>query len=528
MNQFAKKLFAVSMLLSMSHVDATNVYGKSFFMPHANSGTADAIFGQTQAIHKYDTDHIYGVFKSQTGYYQSFSNSKIGKYLFFNGTNEMLVGPQETAVANTTTDIMNANLLLSSWYTGTIQASPTVKTVVSSFDLFVGFNEWVDGLWFQVQLPLVWTQWNVHLTDLTSTPSANATQYDNEYAVSTPQPGTALPYTSAAAAFKGDATYGNQTNTWKYGRVDGSQATTKLGDCHLTLGYDFVLKENMHFGLGIHGLLGAGGKTKAKYMFEPVVGYAGRYGVGGTLDTHVRLWERDEDHNFVAWLHADVYTVFDNAQRRSFDLNSTMGGVGSRYNLVKQMTNVTTAPAYTGEMDSMINVGTLRAKIGMNVAYDATLMFIYQHGGFCVDFGYTAGGHSSEKFKSWVDEITPNTYVLWAPSNANAGAVAVPATTGVGTFTYSGITVSGLVTGAATQVTTADYAALVIDNTKLDQQSALAPSAFGNVIFGGVNYCWMDNDWAPCLGGGASVEFSGSSNKTLDLWGIFLQGNVSF
>lgn len=531
MNQFAKKLFAVSMLLSIAHVNATTS-GKSFFLPHAQNGTADAIFGQTGAIHKYDTDHIYGVFKSQTGYYQSFSNSKIGKYLFFNGTDTMTIGGQETTSANTTTDIMNANLLLSGYYTGTIQASPKVQTLVSSFDLFVGFNEWVDGLWFQVQAPLVWTKWNVNLTDLTSTPSTNQILYNNEYKASTSPTASGvtqvppLPYTSAAAAFAGTATYGDQVNAWQYGRVDGSQSTTKLGDVHMTLGYDFVLKENMHFGLGIHGLLGAGGKSKAKYMFEPVVGYAGRFGVGGTIDAAIRLWERDEDHQFTAWLHGDVYTVFDNTQVRSFDLNSTMGGKGSRYNLVKQMTALTTGPTYASEMNSMINVGTQSAKIGMDVAYDVTLMFIYQHGNFTVDFGYTAGGHSAEKFKSWVTNIDANTYVLWSPQLANAG---VATGAGVAIQSFTGVTVSGLTnTATADTITTTNYATYVIDNTKLDTSSALAPSAMGNVIFGGVNYCWMDNDWAPCLGGGASVEFSGSSNKTLDVWGIFLQGNVSF
>ncbi len=527
MNQFAKKLFAVSMLLSIAHVNATTS-GKSFFLPHAQNGTADAIFGQTGAIHKYDTDHIYGVFKSQTGYYQSFSNSKIGKYLFFNGTDVMTIGAQKTTTTNTTTDIMNSNLLLSSWYTGTITASPKVQTLVSSFDLFVGFNEWVDGLWFQVQAPLVWTKWNVNLTDLTSTPSTNAVQYDYQFDTGVLQSAaTALPYTSAAAAFAGTATYADQINPWRYGRVAGSQSTTKLGDVHMTLGYDFVLKENMHFGLGIHALLGAGGKSKAKYMFEPVVGYAGRFGVGGTIDTAIRLWERDEDHQFTAWLHGDVYTVFDNTQVRSFDLNTTMGGVGSRYNLVKKMTNLTSGTVtYSGEMDSMINVGTRQAKIGMDVAYDVTLMFIYQHGNFTVDFGYTAGGHSSEKFKSWVDSIAANTYVLWTPGTANAGATTT--TAGSAQSTYAGVAVSGLISGTLTTLSSSNYATYVIDNTKLDQSSALAPSAMGNVIFGGVNYCWMDNDWAPCLGGGASVEFSGSSNKTLDVWGIFLQGNVSF
>lgn len=522
-----RKLFAVSMLLSVVNANADTAYGQSFFLPRAQNGTADSIFGQTSAIHKYDLDHIYGVFKSQTAYYQSYSNSKIGKYLFFNGTNLMNVG--NVNAADTTTngvDILNANLLLSGYYTGEIQALPKVQEVVSSFDLFVGFNEWVDGLWFQAQLPLVWTKWNVHLTDVTSTPSTNSARYDNEYNASTPAtPASALPYTSAAAAFTGEATYGDVTTPWSYGRVNGAQSKTKLGDVHLTLGYDFVLKENAHFGLGIHGMLGAGGKSTAAYMFEPVVGYAGRFGVGGTLDTAMRLWERDEDHQFVGWIHADVYTVFDNAQRRSFDLDATMGGVGSRYNLVKQMTGLTTTPTYSGEMNSMINVGTLRAKIGMSVAYEATLMFIWQHGGFEIDFGYTAGGHSSEKFKSWVDTIEPNTYVLWQQQNANAGTTA---TGNPAIYSYSGVTVAGLVTGAATAVSTSNYATYVIDNTKLNTSSALAPSAMGNIFFGGVNYCWRDNDWTPSLGGGASVEFSGSGNKSLDLWGIFLQGNVSF
>ncbi len=514
-----KTLLAVTMLLSTVQLSAT-VFGLSYFLPRAQNGTAVDVLGWSPFIYKYDADAMYFDFKVQSEWRQSFSSEKLGQYLFFNGTNSMIWGPANTAGNTNTTDVYSMNFLLPEPFSSTVTASPKVQSSITDFSLFVGLDEFVSGLWMSAHLPLVYTRWNTHLEEVAGVAAAANYPTGEVNNVAT----TPTAYTSVIAAFKGDKTAGDVARPWAFGRIDGSQNETKLGDVAVNLGYNFVSKENMYLGLALRGLFGAGGHSKAEYVFEPTVGYGGRMGVGGMVDAGVRLWERDEDHNLHMYFTGYAVHLFSAKQNRSYDL--TACGIGSRYNLVKKLT--VGAPSTFVEangMDNMINIGTQHAKIGINVAYEFNLQFTYQTGNVGFDLGYSGGGHGSEKFGSWVDTIPANTYVLYAPTGANVAAA--NQLNSVTAITVAGNATTG---GAATAVTTTNQATYCITNDGamgLNKDSALAPSVFSNCIFGDISYTWRDNDWQPNVSLFGNVEFGGS-NKTLSTWGVGLQGNVSY
>ncbi len=515
MKQMKRTLLAVTMLLSTVQLSATTS-GLSYFLPRAQNGTAVDALGWSPFINKYDADAMYFDFKVQSEWRQSFSSNKLGEYLCFNGTNSMTWGVPNTAgTTSPTTDVFSLNFLLPTGFKSSVEFSPKVQSSITNFGLYVGLDEFVSGLWASALLPLVYTRWNTHLneTGITAVPAAG-------FAAGEVQ-ATALattPYANVVAAYKGDKTAATSV-VWSYGKIDGSQNETKLGDVALNLGYNFVSKENMYLGLAVRGLFGAGGHSKAEYVFEPTVGYAGRMGVGGMVDAGVRLYEKDEDHHLHLYFTGYAVHLFHAKQNRSYDL--TACGTGSRYNLVKKLTIPAAAASTYSNIDNMINIGTQHAKIGINVAYEFNLQFTYQMGNVGFDLGYSGGGHGSEKFGSWVDTITPNTYVLYAPTVADASA-------GLATSSVSKITVSGNTTGSTTAVVSAtNQSTYCISNASLAQASALAPSVYANTIYGDVSYTWRDNDWQPNVSLFGNVEFGGS-NKTLSTWGVGLQGNVSY
>jgi len=509
MKQIKRTLLAVTMLLSTVQLSATTV-GQSYFLPRAQNGTAVDALGWSPFINKYDADAMYFDFKVQSEYRQSFDSSKLGKYLCFNGENSMTWGQAAAA----TTDVFSLNFLLPSGFQSTVEFSPKVQSSITNFGLYVGLDEFVSGLWASALLPLVYTRWNTHLDETVTTAAATYGAGEVQNAA-----GLAAAYPNVVAAYKGDKTAATSV-VWSYGKIDGSQNQTKLGDVALNLGYNFVSKENMYLGLAVRGLFGAGGSSKAEYVFEPTVGYAGRMGVGGMVDAGVRLWEKDEDHNLHLYFTGYAVHLFKNKQNRSFDL--TACGTGSRYNLVKKLTIPAAGAATFGNLDNMINIGTQHAKIGINVAYEFNLQFTYQTGNVGFDLGYSGGGHGSEKFGSFVDTITPNTYVLYGSGTADAS-------TGLATTSITKVTVSGNQTGTATPavVTALNQSTFCISNESLDLASALAPSVYANTIYGDVSYTWRDNDWQPNVSLFGNVEFGGS-NKTLSTWGVGLQGNVSY
>ena len=528
MKNMQKKLLALTLLFS-TQLCATPVAGVSFFLPRAQNGTAVDILGWSPEINKYDADSIYFDFKAQSEWRQSFNSSKLGTYIFFNGTNTMIFGPQNTGVANISTDVYSLNFLLPSGFQSTVTASPKIQSSISDFSLYVGLDEWKSGLWVSAHLPLVYTRWNANLSETVTAavPAAGfAAGAVNINAV------TAVPYQNVTQAWVGNKTAGDANVVWAYGTINGSQSKTKVGDVAVNLGYNFVNRENMYLGVALRGLFGAGGHSKAQYVFEPMIGYGGRMGIGGFIDGQVRVWERDEDHRFVATASGYAVHLFNNKQVRSFDLVSC--GVGSRYNMVKKLSTITAAANSTySNIDNMINIGTQTAKIGIGVVYEANIQLSYTICNMNLDLGYSVGGRSAEKFSSFVTQIPVNTYILYSSTAANNANVANAANEATG---VSKITVSGNDTGATqASVITGNAGIYCISNSNttaaattltLNTASVLAPSVVSNCLYLNVGHTWRDNDWCPNVSLFGNVEFTG--NKSASTWGIGLQGNVSY
>jgi hypothetical protein len=520
MKHIVNKLFVVTMLLSVGTMSAGHTSGRSFFMPVANNGTAVNTLGWSGGIHKFDMDTIYGCFKVQSEYGQNTKKDEVGKYLLMNGKNSAIWGPEDAAGTTNDTDVAAINFLLQGiTFKETVTFLPKAQDFVTNFGLFVGLDEWLEGMYLSVNAPLQHARWEVEMTKVTNTAAGATTFADSKMQVTGTTP--TIPYSGVIAAFKGDKTVtaGDATVKWSYGRIDGRRTETKLGDVRATLGYNFINKETCHFGVGVQGLFGAGGKSKAEYVFAPVIGNSGRHGVGGVVDGAVRLWDKDEDHNLTAFLNASAVHLFDNEQVRNYDITNC--GDWSRYLLVKKMTAVSGGNAtYDGILDNMINIGALKAKIGVDVVYDANLTFCYQMGNMSVDFGYQLSGHGKEKHKDWVTNVAANTYTLYDYSSADCNSAA-----GV-----TQITISGNETGQTVDalIAAAEYDASFVSSARLNKTSGLSPAALEHCVFGGLNYNWMDSDWAPGIGVFGSYHISGDDNHSFDRWSVGFQGNVSF
>ena len=517
MKQFIKAL-PIVLLTVMGSAMAANTVGRTFFLGNSGRTISNGLIVNAGRTHMPDQDAFNGVFSVQQHYSQNFNEADIGKYLFFNGTNSMTVRGAINAAA-TPTDIFSPNLLIggtTTVFNSTITVNPSVSSATTDLRLNVGLDEFMQGLHFNVSLPIVWTKFDAKLTEAPIT--ANGTFATGWLDVATATP--ASTYTNAIAAFRGNLTQLEATETMKFGKIDGPRSETAVGNVVVELGYDFICKENAHLSVGIHGLFNGAAKSDAVYLFEPSIGTAGRHGVGGTVTGHVRLYEGEsDDMNFTLHGSAQVTGVFDSVQRRSYDA-IVKHGVGSRYLMVKTGTVAVHAVA-TSDMANLINYSTLNAKIGLGALYDINLMVRYQNGGLCCDLGYTAWGHSAESHKSWVDEFASGKFVGamvlgtadWANNIANISQnVTIKGTQADGTTAATGVASS-----ATTSLSRAD----------LDTNSGLNPAAMTNSVFGNVGYEWMDSDWKPFIGAGAAGEFA-NDNNAFDQWHVFVNGGVSF
>ena len=528
MKQFIKAL-PVVLLTVMGSMMAADTVGRTFFLGNAGRTISNGLIVNAGRTHMPDQDAFNGVFSVQQHYSQNFNENQIGKYLFFNGTNSMIVrGVAHTAAA--TTDVFAPNFSIASLTAtpslSTITVNPSVSSATTDLRLNVGLDEFMQGLHFNVSLPIVWTKFDAKLTEAMTTAGAAT------FVVAASQAGSVFdavggenaPYTNMTAAFKGNlvvsglTTLGN-SETMNFGKIDGARSETAVGNVVVELGYDFICKENAHLSVGIHGLFNGAAKSDAVYLFEPSIGTAGRHGVGGTVTGHVRLYEGEsDDMNFTLHGSAQVTGVFDSVQRRSYD--SIRHGIGSRYLQVKvQTAGAAFAVAAADHNANYINYSTLNAKIGLGALYDINLMVRYQNGGLCCDLGYTAWGHSAESHKGWVDAYTTQ----WL----GAIAFGVADWTTAPTTLSNNITITGTAGGVAAAGSVAATAANVLTLADLNINSGLNPAAMSNTVFGNVGYEWMDSNWKPFIGAGAAGEFA-NDNNAFDQWHVFVNGGVSF
>jgi len=525
MKQFSKMLLTITLLGAVSGVSAADVYSSSYFLGHVGDSVGNGTLEMAGRTHLPDQDSMYGVFSVQTGYSQNFDQKKTGSYMFQTGTknaNTLNVGPANDGANGT--DIYSANFGLGGGFASVITANPKFQAETTDFRVFVGLDEWVDGLHFQANLPVVWTSWDMQLTETTPNPVAadfganvwdaggfaSATTTVAEYlkgGVVTPAAGLMLPA------------------GLQFGLVDGKQKMTKVGNVNVSLSYDFIQKDGCYLSVGVNGLFNGAGKSKAKYWFEPAIGTMGRQGVGAAINGGYEFWEsQDDDAHFCAHFKAHVDHLFDATVRRSFDI--TGRGQGSRYLLVKESTQAVGGAAVNPTIQNAINITSVQAKVGIGVMYNLDFLLRYQNGGLNLDLGYQLWGHSKEKLSKFVSTID-SVYAfqnMEADAGRGANVIRNP------NLSSPNVTLNGAsdAAGALVDAAVATTAANTLNSTdQLIIDSGLQPSALTNSVFGNVGYGWDDNDWQPFVGGGAAGTF-GMDNKAFSQWHVFVNGGLCF
>ena len=180
----------------------------------------------------------------------------------------------------------------------------------------------------------------------------------------------------------------------KYGKIDGKQTTgAKFGDFEVALGYNFLADEDKTVGLGLRASIPTANKPKGDYVFEPIFGRGGHWGLGGELFVRANLWTSDEgDKNLTFWMNGYAQHLFKASQVRSFD--ATANGEGSRYMLAARYNDATAASSgeseaqYQNELGALINYSTLPCDVKVSVEGSAAVMLDYN----CCNWNVGIGG----------------------------------------------------------------------------------------------------------------------------------------
>lgn len=393
----------------------------------SENAARELVLWQTQ-INLSCMDEFYGSFSITPEYTRSFRDGRTGRLLFNDALNTscckndcVTFNVQGSAVPNRDPKAWLADYFgLPLDYSSTVKVAPRIENIIADFNLYLGLDNWVQGLYFRIHAPVVNTRWNLGFCEknvyagIMNAPIGYYNSADNGDGSTTPFYG--IERANLVGTFAGyisrceiptvtDVTFDKLTHA-RFGCRELKR--TALSDIQMALGWNFWQSECYHFGLNIRGAAPTGTRPNGNYIFEPVVGNGKHWELGGGLTGHWTFWRScDECHEFNVYLDANITHMFKAEQCRTLDL---CGKPLSRYMLAAKMTphveNLEGAgdgsapvPSYQfdREFSSVANLSTIKVDVSATVQADIALKFAYSHNCFQMDFGYEFWARSCEK-----------------------------------------------------------------------------------------------------------------------------------
>lgn len=428
----------------------------------------------------------------------------LARYFLFNNKTSLIVSDNDnplTFAEELAQDILaknfNCSFVTPAKFSSTLSLNPHHTTLGFGFTAHAYFREY---FWGSIDLPIVHVNNDLRLSEnITNTGGGVGDGFDGNG-------GNA----GAVAGLEGQLTVASMKDAFKqkgmtYGKIDGPRKKTGLGDITLRIGYDGVDWENLYMTTYIGAVFPTSNKPKAHYVFEPMLGNNGHFGIifgnRGQFDAcklfNGRLW--------LNWSAESQY-LFENVQKRSFDLYQN--GPWSRYLMMFANSAQRNIDAFTARSFG-INLMTQDAKVTprLSATIDTSLSYIAET--FHANLGFTTNLRQSEEVDlANVWQAGP----MISAYRANANLKHVNPIRSIG----NAITSLGL-----------DQDTFIL-KSDINLGSAAHPAYISTTVHGTIgSYCQRDARRPRNYEAGASYEFS-QHNASMNRWGVWAKAQVSF
>ncbi len=427
--------------------------------------------------------------------YYSFSDErkKLARYFMFDTKTSLEIGRNK----NIDNRYIKFDETASDKLTGVIKLQPTVKTYSTRIDYHQELKKLSEKLFLEISIPIVSVTNDTNLTIENGVASTENNKTIDDY------------FYGHNMLQQNEFTLQEPLAFGKFGK----EKKTGVADVNIALGYHLIKKPSLM--LNLKGLVSfpTSSSPKSKYLFEPTLGTAGHFGVGGTLEGFYQT------NDNISFIYDFTYKyLFSDKQRRILGLKDSDDSTlkWGQYMLLGKANLPLVIPA--------ANVLRQTVKVSPGSQLEGLFMLSCSYGKLITEAGYNFWWKESENVKK---------DAYWNPSEY--GFVGSDYATQLTTFTdgtpqnlfsstYSNLSntissmqISGL--SSATQGTIAE--------SQLDAKVAASPSAFTNKLFFTLGYEWPQKKSTYILGAGASYEFA-SSNTVLDETTIWLKGALVF
>jgi hypothetical protein len=504
---------ALLLIMATTSQAVTFFDGRSFFMPRPQGiNSARDLTGWHRFINRSDTESVYGAFAATPAYNQSFRPDYISHALI--GTPAVCISGSQVSsmtggMSRGSQDLLADYFGLSPRFESTVSFNPTIKNLSCDMAFYVGFHH----CYLRVHAPLVWTHWNLGLSEVI-TATGLSTDYPPLYMAT---PATAPGATSFIQALQGNTRFGDMQTPLKYGKVHCGQHKGGVADIEAALGWNFIDYQRGFLGFNVRTIIPTGTRPRGEYFFEPVVGNGHHWGAGVGFDGRVLLWEADGEQEFNLFGQLNCTHLFNARQIRSFDYNKN--GFFSRYMLLKSFD---ANGNYDGTLVPAINQTTFACNVSTGIQVDFSAMFGYTFKRFVLDVGYNAWSRTHEKVDIMCCQ-NPTHFALKGIQDA------------IGNNTESNATIFGGLYSDRAHYADPNppvYTGLVSERSA-ESTSMLSQKIF---IYVGYNAELTDARLMPFIGLGSEIEFEGYNldnteqfvNTTMSQWGVWVKGGFGF
>ena len=422
------------MIFAVSHQANAIVIPYLSFHSQGINGAREIVGWQTQ-INKFDMDSFYGSFSVTPEYTRSFKDYQIAGYLWcdalapeFDYTihlegccNDPRIRIQGTKVTNRRENaLMAENFYLPTDFKSEVYFHPVIENFLVDFNLYLGLDNWLEGMYFRIHTPLCHTRWALHMHEKVI--NAGTNNYDPGYFNDTFVGNTTPPFhDSDAYGINRTQLLTNFSEYIQDGKalegIDGIEceglqharvsrhalSKTALAEITAAFGWNFWTSEDYHFGINIRAAAPTGNRPEGFWLFEPIVGNGHHWELGAGITSHVCLRRGESSDKDLSFYLDGYFThLFSTRQCRSFDL---CGNPLSRYMLAMQFTDSAqnlqagTEPmpyAQEGHFVPVANLTTI--PVNVNALFQGEFIFklAYTYKNFQIDLGYGVWARSPE------------------------------------------------------------------------------------------------------------------------------------
>tara|TARA_Y100000588_G_scaffold392472_1_gene504567 strand:- start:2221 stop:3939 length:1719 start_codon:yes stop_codon:yes gene_type:complete len=570
----------LSLMSSMLFSDSCNcLQGINSYQPHSFNAysSRDILHKKTFYTNDSHRDEWQGMFSVVPEYMRSFNQncgecSGLGSRPFWSGTNSMTYGIND---GNSNVDAYQFGMGDVKGQ-GTITINPRVEHYGADMMLHFARNKFERGLFFTIKAPLAALSIETNITEDVAVPISDSITFtdnsDNTIVTDISDvwptyPAQGARYKSLREAWQaGSATAEAEVSSSRHnllvitqGRLsDCKQTAIRMADVSMTLGYKLYASDKGFVDFGFKVTCPTGNVPKGEFIFEPIVGRAGHWGVGAELSSRYEIWNNQTDQHLDFWMQGEVVHLFSGRTGfRSFDLKKN--GKGSKYMLLQHYFPVTpTDDNPTGRLASFVthavNVTTMPVKSSFSAEGSLAAAFDYHKDNWNMMLGAEFWGRACEKL-----ELDCCKLVKYRVANLNEYAVlGRQASEDARSFANNQAildlhlcepeaTISkseNIVLGEGVPPAVLTYPTNLPEGVKdarvaanripsslhdaLDVCGAAEGRALTGRLLGELGYTFKDCHYTPHLGLFGSVEVNNTTNTTVRLWSVGAQGSLNF